>query len=163
MAEPSVVEPAWFRPLDAPRCLAALTATLGASVLIGWALGIASLTRVFPGLVTMKPNAALAFMLAGVALWLIRAGRPVSSWAVGLSLAVAAVGALTLLEYASGLNLGIDEVLAHEPPNQVGSLYSGRMHPATAFNFLIVGLALAMIAADRELRASHGLALFAAR
>ena len=162
MAEPSVVERASVRRLDAPRSFAGLSAILGASVLVGWALGIDSLTRVLPGLATMKPNTALAFLMAGVALWSIRDGRPAGRWAVGLSLAVAAIGGLTLFEYASGVHLGIDQILAHEPPNGVGSLSAGRMHPATAFDFLALGLALALIAVDRGCRTAHGLVLLAA-
>jgi signal transduction histidine kinase/DNA-binding response OmpR family regulator/HPt (histidine-containing phosphotransfer) domain-containing protein len=131
-------------------------------VLAGWALGIDSLTRVFPGLIAMKPNAAVAFLLGGMALWSIHEGRPASRRAIGLAIAVATIGGLTTLEYVAGLNLGIDEIFIREPPNALGMLFPGRMHPTTAFNFIWLGLALVLVTADREPRAAHGLALMSA-
>jgi two-component system sensor histidine kinase/response regulator len=132
------------------------------SVLVGWGLGIEPLTRVFPGLIAMKPNAALAFVLSGLALWSIQEGRGVSRWAIGLSTAVASIGGLTLFEYGAGVNLGIDEILhLPGPPNQV-AFFPVRMHPTTAFDFLALGLASILLAADRHHRTAQGLALLAA-
>ena len=162
MAEPRTDERAEGRRLDPPRILAAGSFVLGTLVLVGWALDLDALTRVFPGLVAMKANAAVGFVIAGAALWLIRDGRPVSRWAVGLSLAVAAIGGSTTLEYATGLDLGIDEVLVREPLGTIGQLIPGRMHPTTAFDFLWLGAGLALTAADRKHRTAHGLALMAA-
>lgn len=45
-----------------------LAVLAGLAVLGGWWLDIAPLTTVFPGWPSMKPNAALAFIFAGVAL-----------------------------------------------------------------------------------------------
>ena len=147
---------------DLSRFFAAALVALGAVVLVGWALGIDVLTRVFPDLVSMKPNAALAFLLAGSALWSIRDGRPSGRPAIALSMAVTTVGAATLIEYLTGLSLGIDEILARELPREVTSFGPGRMHPTTAFGFTLLGSALALIAVDREHRVAHVLALLAA-
>lgn len=45
-----------------------LSALIGCLVLSGWALGIDRLKSIAPGFDTMKPDAALAFVLAGMAL-----------------------------------------------------------------------------------------------
>jgi hypothetical protein len=45
---------------------------VGSLVLVGWTLDIATLKSVAPGFVTMKANTALAFLLAGVSLWLLQ-------------------------------------------------------------------------------------------
>jgi protein-S-isoprenylcysteine O-methyltransferase Ste14 len=52
---------------------ASITVVLvGCLVFIGWILDIGILKSVLPGLVTMKANTALCFILAGAALWLLR-------------------------------------------------------------------------------------------
>lgn len=69
---------------------------------------------VLPGLVTMKPNTALAFVLAGVSLWLLRreeADQRARRIAGACAFLVALVGLLTLGEYLAGWNLGIDQLL----------------------------------------------------
>ena len=160
-------DPIGQRP-EQPRCsrlsgaFAASSVALGAVVLLGWALGFEGLTRVFPGMITMKPNTALAFLLAGLAGLSILEGRGHVRRAIGLSLAVAAVGGASLFEHASGVDLGIDELLFREPANALRSLHPGRMQPTTAFDFLALGMASALLAADREHRAAQAMILLAA-
>ena len=43
---------------------------VGGMVLIGWALDIAALKSILPGWFPMKANAAVGFILIGIALWL---------------------------------------------------------------------------------------------
>ncbi len=149
-------------PSGLSRALAAATIAIGAAVLVGWALDVDVLKRVAPGLIAMKPNAGLGFVLAGAALWSIRGDRRSDRIAALLAASVAALGALTLFEYASGVDLHIDQILAREPPGSPFSMIPGRMHPTTAFNFTLLGLAMVLIASDRAFRTAHALALLAA-
>ena len=75
MNQPSVTIPSNSRLVSLfPRYSRGASATgilVGASVLVGWLLDIPLLKSVIPGLVTMKANAALCFILAGVALRVI--------------------------------------------------------------------------------------------
>ena len=48
-------------------------------VLAGWTFDIEPLKRVVPGLVAMNPATALAFILAGTSLWLLREEAPGST------------------------------------------------------------------------------------
>ncbi len=73
------------------------TAAIGVLVVAGWLLGIEPLGRVAPGLVAMKFNTALAFVVAGAALWWWQ--RPALRLVLGAL--VAAFGALALSEYLS--------------------------------------------------------------
>lgn len=51
-----------------PSLAGALTALVGVGVLIGWSFNITALKSVQPGWGSMKPNTALGFILAGIAL-----------------------------------------------------------------------------------------------
>ena len=138
---------------------------VGLVVLGGWAFDIIALKSVFPGLVTMKANTALAFVLAGVSLWLLRseqADQRTRQIAQACAATVALLGLLTLSEYLFGWDLGIDQLLFEEPLGAVGTPSPGRMAHATAFNFLLVGMALLSLDTAHVQRISQLLALLAA-
>jgi signal transduction histidine kinase len=115
----------------------------GIAVLAGWAFHIEGLKSVLPHGTTMKSNTACEFLLCGSALALAATPR---LWArrvaMALAVVVALLGFLTLLEYFSGLRLGIDEWLFPDPSMSIGDSLLSRMSPATAFCFLIAGGAL---------------------
>ena len=146
---------------------AAAVAVAGGLVLFGWAFDIAALKGVVPGLATMKANAALAFVLSGLSLCLMTSNTAAVSrrwvgWiARSLALAVAAIGLLTLAEYGTGWDFGMDQVLFTEVRSSGMNLYPGRMAVMTAVNFVL--LAAALLAIDVETRAgwrpSHWLVL----
>lgn len=52
---------------------------------------------------------------------------------------MATLAVLTLAEYVSGMDLGIDQILISDPGP---APFPGRMAPALALNFLLAGLAL---------------------
>lgn len=124
---------------------------IGVVVLAGWGLGIEVLKRVVPGWAVMNPNTALAFMLCGGALWLLRGkgARPVKRAIANVAaLAAAVLGALTLAQYLSGGGFGIDEMLFKIAP-EANVRFPGRMPPAVALNFVLLGTALLIV--DRGL------------
>ena len=115
------------------------TAAVGLLVMVGWLLGIEPLKRVLPGLVAMKFNTALAFVVAGAALW----WRQRPALRLGLGALVATFGALALGEYLSGRDWGIDQLFFREVPAAPAAAFPpGRMAPATSVCFLLCGLAL---------------------
>lgn len=127
---------------------AAASTLLGAIVLAGWAARSETLTEVLPGHVSMKPNTALGFMLSGGALTVLRlAGASATSRRAARAAAsvVVAIGSLTLVEYWTGRSFGIDELLFDDVLGSVGTSQPGRMAPATALAFLLLGVALLSI------------------
>ncbi|HSK44392.1 MAG TPA: GGDEF domain-containing protein [Candidatus Binatia bacterium] len=120
-----------------PRMAECIAASLAILALAGWILRLPALTSIMPGLVSMKPNTAIGFLLLAGALYSSEQKRwpRCQRW---LALAAAAIGSLTLFEYMAGRNLGLDEALFRDPG---GSLYPGRMAPITAFNFILLASA----------------------
>ena len=129
---------------------AAVVALIGAAVLAGWWLDIAVLKSLRPAWMTMKANTALGFLLAGLALWWLRDAPPGTRARYGgMACAglVTMLGLLTLVEYLSGVDLGMDNALFPEPAGALltTSPSPGRMSPMTALNFLFSGAALLLL------------------
>src|SRR4030088_3093628 len=86
-------------------------------VLTGWALNLSTLRSVIPGQPQMVPITAITFILASICLWTLwREKKPqrasVTTWICAL--AVIAVGLLTLAEYLTSADLGLDSFLFKE-------------------------------------------------
>jgi signal transduction histidine kinase len=120
----------------------------GGAVLLGWWLDLPLLKSISPAFVSMKANAAIGFILTGLALWLLQTKPGAETPAPGLNLArficglVILIGALTLAEYFFNLDLGIDQLFFHEAPAAVQTVSPGRMAASTAVCLGLVGLAL---------------------
>jgi len=129
------------------RVAAELVAILGMAVLAGWALDVELLKAAIPGHVTMKANAALAFLLAGSSARLLCSERTVRRLRLAAKAAgvvVAAIGLATLFEYVAGLDLGIDQLLFPDAPHAAQTHHPGRMAPGAALAFLLLGISLAI-------------------
>jgi PAS domain S-box-containing protein len=133
------------RAAEVARWCAVASIGLGALVLAGWVLDVAALKSVHPLLVSMKANTAACFVLASWALWAKCRQRQLGiTWrrvAQVCAAMVANIGAATLTEYFFGWSLGIDELLFQDSSG-VRTSSPGRMSPATAIEFVLVGAAL---------------------
>jgi two-component system sensor histidine kinase/response regulator len=125
---------------------------VGVLVLVGWVLGMRTLTSVIPHFTTMKPNTALSFVFAGFSLWLLRlpSGQAESNPKHGrlgqtCAVLVAFLGLLTLGECFFHLNLGIDQTLLRDTLTDT-RVAPGRMSIPCAFGFLILGSSLFFLA-----------------
>lgn len=112
-----------------------LVAGLGLTVMIGWISGQARLVQVFVGSVPMQFNTALCFLLCGLGLLLVVFGR---NKLVAGSLAATAglIAAFTIVEYITGISLGIDELFVRHFI-QTKTSNPGRMAPNTAICFIL--------------------------
>ena len=130
------------------QCASLSVVCLGVSVLAGWLFDIEWLQGLHPVWVTMKANSAFCFVLAGLALWLVCRGSATGfklRLAQACALTIVGVGLLTLGEYLFGWDLGIDHLLFRGHKAELGSPILGRMAPATAFNFILLGMALVFL------------------
>jgi len=143
--------------LDSFSQIASASVTIvGCLVLVGWAFEIAALKSVLPGLVTMKANTALAFILGGVSLWLLQseqANQRTRRIAQICAFIVALLGLLTLSEDLFCWDLGIDQLLFQDLQTDPEISKPGRMASATALNFLMLGTALLLL--DVEILRGH--------
>jgi len=124
-------------------------ALIGCLVFVGWQFDIGVLKSILPGLVTMKANTALSFILTGLALRLLqsadgRRARASIMAANVCALSTLALGGLTLSQDIWVLNLGIDELLSPDM-DPVETNDRPRMSPAVALNFMLVGSALLLM------------------
>jgi len=141
-------------------CAIAVVA-LGALVLAGWAIKIEPLKRVAPGLVAMNPVTALAFILAGVVLFLARetpdgCRRTRITFFCGSMMTI--VGSIKVASYLFGWDVPIDQWLFAGQLND--SNIPNRIAPNSALNLLLSGLALSLL--DVETRGGHRPAQFLA-
>ena len=115
---------------------------LGILVLAGWFFHLSALKRVALGSSPMVANAAVAFVLDGLALVLIARRRPRAAW-IGAAISLLA-GILTLVEYGLSCDLGFDRWLIAVTLS--GAAAPGRLAPNTAVAFVFCGLALSCAA-----------------
>jgi len=124
----------------------------GCLVILGWIFDITLLKSVLPGLVTMKANTAIAFCCGASAVWLSHQSPTKKQHNKFLFLAlkvlpclVMLIGLLTLIQYKTGIDLGIDQLLFKETKNANFVGIPGRMAPNTALNFVLLGAAILLL------------------
>ncbi len=136
---------------------------IGLSGLVGQVLGLGVLENASTYLGTMQANTAIAFILAGIAAWLM--GMPLflskdsDSFETPESLtrtiryhlaqlaaaAVSLIGLLTLMQYIFGVDLGVDRLVFHNARGESLRLYDSRMGLQVALSFVLVGVALLLL------------------
>ncbi len=151
--------------------LALVTIVWGLVIMLGWLLNMPNLTNPFPGQVSVKANAAIAYIFSGIYLlsylrWTrteLQTQPP--AWLAPLvklsSIAVFATGALTLSEYLFHFKLGIDELFFKEKQLSPGTLFAGRVSPAPAFGITLIGASQLLLSFDsmKLKRVAHNLLL----
>lgn len=131
----------------ASRIAAASVSAVGLLVLVGWVFAIESIKRVAPNMVFMNPVTAVTFIIAGASLLCLQRSAGAKRKRTGrlLGAGVAILGALKLLELATGREFGVDQWLF------TGELFDpvfnrpNRIAPNTALNFALLGAALLLL------------------
>ena len=145
----------------AARAAALIVALAGTVALVGWSLGSDLLRSMAPALVAMNPATAIAFLLAGAALWLgasdgaSGARRRLQR---GIAVGLALEGAIELVTTIAGVDAGLDRLLFRDAL-AAAAPYPNRMAPNTALGFLLAGSSLALLDGGRRARMAQALAL----
>ncbi len=131
-----------------PVACAGVVLLLGVMDIIGWLSHTEFLVAIIPGLATMKFNTALVFILQALGLVIVchwSGVRKAKVLGSSLTLVAMFVAALTLLEYATNLSLGVDELFVRDFSTPRDA-YPGRMSMSTAVAALVSGAGILLIA-----------------
>jgi hypothetical protein len=112
----------------------AISALLGATVLIGWHTNNLTLLQLHTSFVAMVYNTALGFLICGIAVTFIAFNKPKFALIGGIY--GTALGTLTLIQYVFHFGLGIDQVFMRAYTS-VANTYPGRPAINTAFCFVL--------------------------
>ncbi|MFN8653160.1 MAG: PAS domain S-box protein [Gemmatimonadales bacterium] len=146
-------------PLD-PRALRACARVARASsvavmvlsvlVLGGWAIGSTTATSWQAGWPPMRPLSAVCTGLLGVALLRLTQRDRLDPIGTGAALVVGFVVCLTILEHATGVDLGIDHVLFPGAALWASEVQRGRIPALSAVTLGLLALGLAVQGSDRR-------------
>ena len=143
-----------------------IVACVGLLVLAGWLFGVDTLKSVLPGMATMKANTAVCLLLAGAALVLLSRRREETDasraedisasarrrlqelhwFGTTAALVVLLVAGLTMVQYLTGADFGIDQLLFLDTQDP-HTIFPGRMVEATALGFLFSSVSLLLLGA----------------
>jgi two-component system NtrC family sensor kinase len=120
---------------------------VGAAALVGWAAKQPVLLGLRSSYIPMAPNTALAFVVMGLGLMAVAGGgRRARGLASAGAVLVALIGALRLIELATGLDIAVDRWFYRAPAARFGLAEVGKMSPYTAAAFVAAGTGLAALA-----------------
>ena len=132
---------------------------IGCTVILGWIFDLQLLKSILPGLVTMKANAAVCFILGGFSLFILQRRRAeltaikhqkiVNCLIFSGSFLIILISLLTLVQYRFNVDLGIDQLLFKDSSTLTSPAAPGRMAPNTAAAFLLLGTALLLLSERR--------------
>src|SRR5258705_11042477 len=115
-----------------PRAASGLGVLVSCLVLLGWMFNLLTLRSILPGQPQMVPNTAVAFILASISLWMLwneKRSRRLSVVPLICALAVIIIGLLTLGEYISAVDLGLDRLLFRQRLELTVTSFPGRPSP----------------------------------
>jgi len=123
------------------RCAALMVIAIGALVLAAWRVGTPGVAESLPSLAGMTPNASVATIAAGIALFCFTF-RPLRPLARLIGFALVILGLLVLCEDLLGFDLGLDHALFPSTSADDAALPHARMAPGITGSLILFGLAL---------------------
>lgn len=136
-----------FKTLHTTKVLAAVSLLIALAAICGWVFDIEHLKNVVPGIINMKFNTALGFVLLSVAILLNESdsNKRFQQWAVAIAWFMIVFGLLSAAQTVFGFNAGIDELLHKDDINPVETIYPGRPSVHTGLSFAALGIILLLL------------------
>ena len=153
----SLSQRAWLSQQIVRMCGAMLVA-LGGMVMTGWWIRSEVVVQIRPDFTPMQFNTALCFLLGGAGLLGLSLRRPGAVLMCGC--AVGLIATVTMVQYLTGLSLGIDELFV-DHFTTVETSHPGRMAPNTTFAFMLAAAFLLLSVSPWRRRLSINLMLLA--
>lgn len=109
--------------------------------MFGWLSENSAFIEILPFLAPMQFNTALGFLLSSSALLLLNAKGTKQKISCAFAVGLLLISGLTLFQYLSGVNLGLDELLIKATIDTTAE-FPGRMSSNTASCFFIIAITL---------------------
>ncbi len=136
-----------FRQL--PRIAGIAVALFGLLIIASWYAHWRPILQMLRDTAPMQYNSALRFILLGTGLFLLTTARAkIAPWLGG---AVLILTLLTLLQYLTGRNFGIDQIF-FKPYFEFNRIYPGRMSPLAAVCFIFISVGIILVGANKKWR-----------
>ena len=122
-----------------------LSIIFGAIGISGWEFDFVGWEKIFPGLIYIKFNTALCYILLGLALIFIQKenNRYNRLLFFGFTLLFTLITSLSFSEYVFHFNAGIDQLFVHDfLAASIKYPFPGRMYPQVAIGLMLQGFAL---------------------
>lgn len=133
----------------------AVAAAISAIVFAGWLLHFPSLIAPVVGNATMKFNTAFSILSCCGAWSLMPAERRTSKFLfTSLAWLVVATSILSLIEYLTGIDFRIDQLIVPDFGNQLGTSSPGRMGPNTALGLFFLSSSALAVEGPKNFRAA---------
>lgn len=125
----------------------AVVIAIGVIVLIAWAFAPQAMVSLMQGMSAMQPITALCLIVAAIVVQgILQSGAP-RRWVLG-GVPLALVGAVTLYQYATGIDLGIDRLLFPDAVDMQTATqdFPGRMAELSAALLVVLALVMLLVA-----------------
>ena len=136
----------------ASKILALIVVAFGMFAVLGWFLNMPILRGEFSGYVGTKLNSAIIFVMAGCSLYILnRDLNPTEKTITSILASIIIIcSSLTFIEYATGINIGLNQLFSNFIPGGLSVLTKSRM--LSSINFILMGIALLMASYKYKIR-----------
>lgn len=130
------------------QCFIFVVAAISITVIFGWYTHNEILIRIKPHLIPMQFNTALCFWLCATGSF--QATNQKYTYIKPVAWVLLIISALSLMQYITGINLGIDQLLMEHYIQTDLVTHPGRMAPNTAVCFMLASIIFLIVSSNKK-------------